>query len=106
MKDWMAIHTFLSEEAKAQHLSAKGKVRTEKEWAEYSMSLEKAKCVQEWCGHEEFFFCHWQAETEDDILQTIVELGMNELMSTVCSEMPRFTSALRNLETLRSYLTE
>jgi len=51
MKDWMAIHTFLSEEAKAQHLSAKGKVRTEKEWAEYSMSLEKAKCVQEWCGH-------------------------------------------------------
>ena len=71
MKDWMAIHTFLSEDAKAQHLSAKGKVRTEKEWAEYSMSLEKAKCVQEWCGHEEFFFCHWQAETprwspEDD----------------------------------------
>ena len=48
MKDWMAIHTFLSEDAKAQHLSAKGKVRTEKEWAEYSMSLEKAKCVQEW----------------------------------------------------------
>lgn len=24
MKDWMAIHTFLSEDAKAQHLSAKG----------------------------------------------------------------------------------
>ena len=43
----MAIHTFLSEDAKAQHLSAKGKVKTEKEWAEYAMSLEKAKCVQE-----------------------------------------------------------
>ena len=38
MKDWMAIHTFLSEDAKAQYLSAKGKVRTEKEWAEYSIS--------------------------------------------------------------------
>ena len=106
MKDWMAIHTFLSEEAKAQHLSAKGKVKTEKEWAEYAMSLEKAKCVQEWCGHEEFFFCHWRAETEDDILQTLDELGMNELMSTVCYEMPRFTSALRNSENPRWYLTE
>ena len=42
MKDWMAIHTFLSEDAKAQNLSAKVKVKTEKEWAEYSMSLEKA----------------------------------------------------------------
>ena len=52
----MATHTFLSEEAKTQHLSAKGKVKTEKEWAEYAMSLEKAKCVQEWCGHEEFSF--------------------------------------------------
>ena len=47
MKDWMAIHTFLSEDAKAQHLSAKGKVRTEKEWAEYSMSLEKAENVSQ-----------------------------------------------------------
>ena len=65
MKDWMAIHTFLSEDAKAQHLSAKGKVKTEREWSEYAMSLEKAKCVQEWCGYEEFFFCHWRAETED-----------------------------------------
>ncbi len=46
MKDWMAIHTFLSEDAKAQYLSAKGKVRTEKEWAKYSMSLEKAQCIQ------------------------------------------------------------
>ena len=27
MMDWMAIHTFLSEDAKAQHLSAKGKVK-------------------------------------------------------------------------------
>ena len=58
MKDWMAIHMFLSQDAKAQHLSAIGKVRTEEKWAEYAMSLEKAKCVQEWCGHEEFFFCH------------------------------------------------
>ena len=31
MKDWMAIHTLLSADAKAQNLSAKGKAKTERD---------------------------------------------------------------------------
>lgn len=34
-------------------------------------------------GIDDFFFCHWEAETEEDIMTTLTENGMDENLITV-----------------------
>ena len=34
-------------------------------------------------GIDDFFFCHWEAETEEDIMTTLTENGMDENFITV-----------------------
>ena len=66
-------------------------------------SLPKAKCLQEWLGKEDFFFCHWEAETQDDVLEQLEDLGLDKLMQTACYEMHRFSSAFRPLDEPRQF---
>ena len=40
-------------------------------------------------GKEDFFFCHWYAESEDDIFDNLEKAGFNSLMMTLPNEMPR-----------------
>ena len=46
-----------------------------------------------WRGEEEFFFCHWYAETDDDIFAALEAAGFNDLMHTLPNEMQLFLSA-------------
>ena len=108
MNHYMCIHTFTSEKARREYLTPPEKRDppekrlTEKEWANFGNST-KAKCLQEWLGDEEFFFCHWHAESADAILKQIDILGHTSLVITACYEMDRFTSAFRNSDEPRYY---
>lgn len=103
IKNWMAIHTFVSDEARREYCTPPREVATEKEWAAYGDSLPRAKCRQEWLGTDEFFFCHWQAESEEDIHAELADIGLDKLINTVCYEMYRFTSFYRNSDDKRVY---
>ncbi len=48
---------------------------------------EHVKCVQHWMGTGDFFFCHWIAESEDAILDFLIEVGQDQFFHTMCAEM-------------------
>lgn len=82
-KTFMAIHTYISEKTKRDFLEEMPKLeRTDIEWREM-YTFEKCRCVATWVGTDDFFFCHWQAETEEDIMITLTENGMDENLITV-----------------------
>ena len=82
-KTFLAIHTYKSELAKKNTFeSLKNTVRTDYEWAD-RWNFPKAQCIATWVGTDDFFFCHWEAETEEDIMTTLTENGMGENLITV-----------------------
>ena len=109
MKQWIAVHTFISEETRRAYCTPPEErdppeePMTQNQWVEFATTLPRAKCVQEWLGKEDFFFCHWEAETQDEILAQLEELGLDKLIQTACYEMHRFTSAFRDSDELRQF---
>ena len=86
MKRFMAIHTFHSDETKAAMAAmTSDDPTTQKEWAE-SWKFEKCQCVATWIGDDDFFFCHWLAETDEDIHNALRQNGMDQLVLTACYE--------------------
>ena len=99
----MALHTFHSDKSKEAFQARNlGNTSTQREWAE-AWTFEKCQCVATWVGDDDFFFCHWEAETQDDILAQLEELGLDNLIQTACYEMHRFTSAFRDSDELRQF---
>ncbi|XXK35321.1 hypothetical protein ACMAY8_03495 [Rhodobacteraceae bacterium nBUS_22] len=93
MKHWLAIHTYSNNETKRDWQSPpESGPSTDEEFIRIG-TFEKAKCLQQWMGTEDFFFCHWEAETEDDIYQALKELGSDMTLQTVVYESHRFVSA-------------
>ena len=43
----------------------------------------KAQGIATWVGTDDFFFCYWEAETEEDIMTTLAENGMDQNLITV-----------------------
>tara|TARA_B100001175_G_C19399808_1_gene585674 strand:- start:704 stop:1063 length:360 start_codon:yes stop_codon:yes gene_type:complete len=101
IKHWVAVHTFVSEEARKEYHTHPEKqnppqaVETEKGWADRCDSLPFAKCRQTWAGTGEFFFCHWESTEESLIHQQLEEIGVSRLVNTVCYEMDQFISWYR-----------
>lgn len=62
---------------------------TDREFFEFFTS-EKAYVVQHWRGRDDFFFCHWIAESEDDILELLDKTGVSNTIVTMANEMHRF----------------
>ena len=86
MKRFMAIHTYHSEEAKkammqwaAEHTASQKEVMAAK-------VFDKCRTVATWIGSDDFFFCHWLAETDEDIHNALRENGLDELVFTACYE--------------------
>ena len=90
-KHFMCTHTFVSQEAAKQFLSATLEL-TDRQIFE-GLKTEKAEMLAHWRGEEEFFFCHWYAETDDDIFAAREAAGFNDLMHTLPNEMQLFLSA-------------
>ena len=103
-KDFIAIHTYVSEEARHNYLTPLEKRdppqerMTEEQWAEFAGSGEYAKCLQTWCGEDDFFFCHWIAETEQQIHDQLEAFGLDDLLTTAIYETPQFVTAFRKSE--------
>tara|TARA_B100001248_G_C27011910_1_gene288036 strand:- start:203 stop:403 length:201 start_codon:yes stop_codon:yes gene_type:complete len=36
--------------------------------------------VATWAGKDDFFFCHWGAESQTDIISTLIEKGLDEFI--------------------------
>ena len=98
---FIATHTFVSEEAKADFFEmCKG--MSSEEFMEGSRN-ENAILIQHWMGSSDFFFCHWIAESEDQIYQQLEEWGLQDLLNTLIHPMYRFMSAYRNSDELDQF---
>ena len=89
-KHFMCTHTFVSQEAAKQFLSATLEL-TDRQIFE-GLKTEKAEMLAHWRGEEEFFFCHWYAESEEAIHDALANLGLDKIVVTMANEMTRYIS--------------
>jgi len=84
-KQYLAIHRYHSDEVKKQFLTPPPQQdwQTDLEWAQ-GRTFEKAKCLGYWVGNDDFFFCHWEAEDEQNIHDALSKMGLNEFIVTAC----------------------
>ena len=78
-KHFMCTHTWQSDEAKKAAMAVSF---TDKEFFE-AYKTDKAECLQHWMGNDEFFFCHWFAESEDSIHEALERAGDADLILTL-----------------------
>ncbi len=109
---FFVVHTFVSEEARKEYLTPPEKRNppqkqlTEKKWAEEATG-DFAQCMQTWVGNDDFLYCHWMADSEDDVYHQleIWELEGKVVISKV-NEIHQFVTAYRASETIiREYPT-
>ena len=87
-KHFMCTHTFHNEEAEKAFDDAAAGMNLEKMFA--MMKNDRAEMIGHWRGDDEFFYCHWYAESSDAIIDTLDSLGFGELMMTLPNEMKGF----------------
>ena len=58
-------------------------MQTDAEWSE-KWTFDKCKCIATWIGNDDFFFCHWEAEDEQDIHNALAENGLDKFVVTAC----------------------
>jgi len=89
-KHFMCTHTWVSPEAK-ETLMENTKNMTDRQFFE-SLKTDKAETLQHWMGTEDFFYCHWYAESEEAIFDLLDAAGFNDLMVSMPNEMQRYVS--------------
>lgn len=87
MKHYMCTHTLSNENDVEDNWQP-----TDREFLEF-FSSERAYVIQHWRGTDDFFFCHWMAESEDDILRVLEQKGVSNTIVTMANEMQRFVTA-------------
>ena len=97
----MATHTWTSNEARDKVIEMNSGM-TEEEFFS-GLKTEKAETLQHWMGKDDFFFCHWIAESEDQIYQQLEEWGLQDLLNTLIHPIYRFMSAYRNSDELEQF---
>ena len=87
MRRYMAIHTFHSDKTKKAMMKwAVENKATQKEFMAGQV-FEKCRTLATWLGNDDFFFCHWLAESEEDIHAVLRENGRDQLVFTACYEI-------------------
>ena len=82
-KKYMAIHTFHSDEMKRAFFRGLHKSElTDFEWRD-GYIFEKCQCTGTWVGDDDFFFCQWESENEDDELQDDEESSFEIIENTI-----------------------
>ena len=89
-KHFICTHTFSSAEA-WEKSSDPDTVLTDRQFFD-KLTGQRARVLQHWRGSEDFFFCHWEAETESDIHDLLEETGMASSMVYMAQEMHRFVT--------------
>ena len=97
-KHFFATHTFVSDEARKEYLTPPEKIINEKKWAEDAIG-EYARCMQTWCGNDEFLYCHWIAKSEQDVYRQLEEWNFEgRIVNTMVQEIHQFMSGYRKSE--------
>ena len=112
-RHFFVVHTFVSEEARREYLTPPEKRdppelrQTELQWAVQAVG-EYAQCMQTWVGNDDFFYCHWVAESEEDVYKQLHAFELEEkVVNSRASEMHQFMSAYRaSDEIMRQYPSE
>ena len=108
IKHFVCTHTFTSDKSSKSFLTPpENRIPpierlNEKDWALASKG-KFATCMQTWVGNDDFFFCHWIAESEDQIYQQLEEWGLQDLLNSLIHPMYRFMSAYRNTDELEQF---
>ena len=89
-KHYLCTHTWIGEKERLEALAGTEGL-TDIEFFD-SLSSDKAECVQHWMGQDDFFFCHWFAESEEAIFEALDQTGSNDRIVTAAYETPRFVS--------------
>ena len=85
-KRYIAIHTFHSDRSKeAFHAWNSENPSTEEEFFE-AWNFERCQCVASWVGDDDFFFCHWLADSDQDVHEALTSMGLDEFVFTACYE--------------------
>ncbi len=87
----MCTHSYLSGDAKEQ-IASQIRNATDREFLTMN-SGEKARVLQHWAGKAEFFFCHWEAESEEDIHKLLAKIGADQFIITLANEMQRYVTS-------------
>ena len=90
MEHYLATHTCFTEESRRGFIEH-SKVLTDRQMFE-GVKTDKAQMLAHWMGKEEFFFCHWYAESEEAILEALAKIGLDEIVVTAANEMTRYIS--------------
>ena len=91
MKHFICTHTFHTEETKKAYFEDNKNI-TSKEWFA-SVEGEKVKCIQHWLGDQDFWFCHWIAESENQIHEKLEAIGADKLFLTMAQEMSVYATS-------------
>ncbi len=91
MKHFMCTHSYLSDDAK-ENITNQIRNATDREFLEMNSS-QTARVLQHWAGKDEFFFCHWEAESEDDIHEVLAKIGADKFIITLANEMQRYITS-------------
>ncbi len=80
---------------------------TELQWAVQAVG-EYAQCMQTWVGNDDFLYCHWVAESAEDVYKQLHAFELEEkVVNSRASEMHQFISAYRaSDEIMRQYPSE
>ena len=90
LRHFMATHQYLTKDARDASFDPENQ-STDREFFE-QFTTERAKVLQHWRGSDDFFFCHWFAESEDDIHKALEQGGAAGNVMTMASEMHRYVS--------------
>ena len=89
MKHFMCTHTFHSEETKKLFFKAHSGKKSQ-DWFNATNDDDNVKCISTWIGDQDFWFCHWKAESEELIHQKLEALKGDKLFYTLAQEMATF----------------
>ena len=107
---FFVVHTFVSEEARKEYLTPPEKRNppqkqlTEKKWAEEAIG-DFAQCMQTWVGNDDFLYCHWMANSEDDVYRQLDDWELEgKIVISKVNEIHQFVTAYRGSDTvIREY---
>ena len=101
-RHFLIVYTFVSDEARKAYLTPPEKRnppeerQTEHQWA-IEAAGEFAQCMQTWVGNDDFLYCHWIAESEEDVYRQLNAFELEgKVVSSMVSEMFQFMSAYRD----------
>ena len=70
-------------------------LESEEKWVEIVSELEGADLQQSWIVGGAFFFCHWQADSEQHVLDTLAATDLDAFFHIAVYEMVTFMSRYR-----------